>query len=308
MDVHSGPDTLVRARFFGSDQRYDSVNTRVAAGRTSELMAVHNQVPATRAGGSVVWSRRWEERHVLTLGVDAQRTSATNHDLLFDSQGRATGTENVAGGSQALLGAFAEWSFTPVPKLTTTAGVRADLWDNYAGSTLSAAGAAADLPEKRQGAVTPRLAAVYRLTSKVALRGAAYSGFRAPNLNELYRGFLSGGVTTLPNPALGAERLLGAEAGADVSPVRGLRFGVTGYVNALSDLVQSVTLTPQTRQRENVAQARSLGVELDARWRPLQHFSLVASYALTRSRVVSSPANPALVESACPRRRCTAAA
>src|SRR4051812_13466761 len=141
-DFQLDADTLVKARLFGSDERYDNVNTRIGTGRASEILAVHNQVPATRLGGSVVWSRRWQGRHVLTMGVDGQRSSATNHDLLFDSQGRATGTENVAGGNQALLGAFAEWSLTPMPRLTTTVGVRGDLWDNYGGSTLSAAGVA----------------------------------------------------------------------------------------------------------------------------------------------------------------------
>jgi outer membrane receptor protein involved in Fe transport len=66
-------------------------------------------------------------------------------------------------------------------------------------------------------------------------------------------------------------------------------------VNALYDLVQSVTLDPRTRQRQNVAQARALGIEADARWRPVRPLTFVASYALTRSRVASSPANPALV-------------
>ena len=294
LDFRPQPDTLVRARVFGSDQRYDNVNTRIAAGRTGESVAVRNHVPALRLGGSLLWSRAWDRRHALTFGLDAQHSSATNRDALFNAQGASTGTQ-TAGGSQALLGAFAEWSFTPVPSLTTTAGIRADLWDNYAGSTTSAAGVAASLPEKRQGAITPRLAAVYRISPDVAVRGAAYAGFRAPNRNELYRGYLSGGVTTLPNPALGAERLAGAEVGADVSPAKGVRLGITGYVNALSDLIQSVTLDAQTRQRQNVAQARALGIEADARWRALQPLTLTASYALTRSRVVSSPANPALV-------------
>ena len=294
LDFHPGPDTVVRARLFGSDQRYENVNTRIAAGRASESVAVRNEVPATRVGGSLIWSRTWEGRHALTLGVDGQHASATNRDSLFTSQGAFTGTQ-TAGGSQALLGVFGEWSFTPLPSLTATAGIRGDLWDNYAGSTLSAAGVAGSLPERRQGAVTPRLAAVLRLSPDLALRGAAYTGFRAPNLNELYRGYLSGGVTTLPNSSLGAERLLGAELGADLSPAKGLRLGVTGYVNALYDLVQNVTIDPQTRQRENVAQARSLGVEADARWRPVQALTFLASYALTRSRVVSSPANPALL-------------
>ena len=56
----------------------------------------------------------------------------------------------------------------------------------------------------------------------MTLRAAAYSGFRLPTLNELYRPFAVFPVTTNANAALLPERLEGWEAGIDLTPQPGL--------------------------------------------------------------------------------------
>ena len=66
----------------------------------------------------------------------------------------------------------------------------------------------------------------------------------------------------------------------------------------VSDPVANVTLTTTpaliTRERENLGQTRSLGVEVNASWR-LKRFDFIAGYQYVDAVVTSFSANPALV-------------
>src|SRR4029079_6473320 len=74
------------------------------------------------------------------------------------------------------------------------------------------------LPEKSDDAVSPRVAALYRITDRVSAWGSFSKGFRAPTLKELYSPFRVGAILTLANETLGPERLTGGEAGISVAP------------------------------------------------------------------------------------------
>jgi iron complex outermembrane receptor protein len=99
------------------------------------------------------------------------------------------------------------------------------------------------------------------------VRGAAYGGFRAPTLNELYRGFRVGNIVTQPNAALKPETLTAGEAGLLFSRGR-VSARVTGFWNVLDDTITNVTLSTSpsenVRQRQNADKLRSAGVEFEA--------------------------------------------
>jgi outer membrane receptor protein involved in Fe transport len=114
-----------------------------------------------------------------------------------------------------------------------------------------------------------------------------YQGFRAPTLNELYRGFRAGNTDTRPNEALRPERLKGGEGG--VLFARGRASArVTGFWNVLDDTVTNITLstTPQliTKQRANADKVRAAGVEFEAELRMPASFSVAFSSAIVNSR------------------------
>ena len=73
------------------------------------------------------------------------------------------------------------------------------------------------------------------------LRAAAYSGFRPPTLNELYRPFRVGNDVTEANAELVPERLYGAEIGAGGSAGI-VDWSATAFYNRLADAVTNVTL------------------------------------------------------------------
>jgi iron complex outermembrane receptor protein len=135
---------------------------------------------------------------------------------------------------------------------------------------------------------------VWKASPAIALRAAAYTGFRLPTLNELYRGFTVFPVVTNANPDLKPEHLRGAEVGIDLTPAPGFTLGITAFDNRLNDAIANVTTAPNTRTRRNVDAIEAQGLELTASAR-MGAVTLSGSYTYTYSKVRdSSPAIPGL--------------
>jgi outer membrane receptor protein involved in Fe transport len=282
-------------RLFGGAEQFSNNNSSINAARTIEVRTLHQDIPVHNVGGSVVWWYPFSANNLFALGFDSRFISADNKEKTYSSTtGLFTGSRS-AGGSQELIGFFGEWHLTPVENLSLSAGLRYDYWWNFDAESVATTGVVTSFPNEGKGAINPRLGLIYRINPELSVRTAGYTGFRAPNLNELYRGFFSAGVQNNGNPALGPERVYGGEMGADWSPVKPLRFSVTGFYNLLTDLIQSVTVTPTLTQRENVGKAESYGVELESQYQPFANWTFTAAYALTISDVTQNNQNPALV-------------
>jgi len=282
---------------FGGHQVLHNENTRVDAARDGETPSLVQRIPVDHLGGSVVWTQPLGARQDLVAGLDLRWVQATNFEDVYDRAGALTGSR-AAGGQQAEGGLFAQWSGTPWRWLTLSAGLRGDGWLNFAGTQRAVDGQDAPLASRRAGAVSPRVDVIVRPSSRLAVRGAAYTGFRAPNLNELYRGYFSNGVQVAPNPDLGPERLVGGELGIDGAPSSHTRLAVTGFLDRTDGLIEQVTLDADTRQRQNIAQAMSAGAEIEASWHPTYRLRLVATYTLTFSRILKFPADASLQDKA----------
>ena len=222
-------------RAYASDQDYVQTFSAVAADRISERLTIEQTVPSRGLGGSAQWTRALFGRHVLVAGAEVRSVRGTSDEL-------RGATRVSAGGRQRTAAAYIEDLFVVTPSLTVNAGLRADWWSN-------------------EGQVNPRVSVLWRNVS-----ASAYTAFRAPTLNELYRGFRAGNIDTLPNAALKAENLTGFEAGARARNARLTLFWIT-----LTDTIANVTIaeTPDTitRQRRNLGRTWSRGAELDAEWR-----------------------------------------
>ncbi|HEY7168963.1 MAG TPA: TonB-dependent receptor [Candidatus Binatia bacterium] len=289
-------------RFFGGGELFDNNNTSINAARTREVKTLHQHIPVENVGGSLVWWKILDTRHVLTVGIDDQYITADNQEHTFSSTtGLFTGKKH-AEGSQQLFGIFGEWSYTPVDPVTITAGLRYDHWWNFNAESAATNGVITSFQDQDKGAFNPRVGVVYHLTPEIGLRAAGYTGFRAPNLNELYRSFGTN-PTTFGNSDLGPERVYGGEAGVDWSPIQPLRFSVTGFYNRLKDLIQTLTVNDLSicqgaatcNKRYNVGAAESYGVEFESQYHPIPSVTLTASYALTASAITDYKPNPALV-------------
>jgi outer membrane receptor protein involved in Fe transport len=184
-----------------------------------------------------------------------------------------------------------------------TAGVRYDNWNNYDAQSRTTPLIPTIRPgftafaDQSEHAFSPRGALLYRPSDRITLTASAYKSFRAPTLNELYRSFRLGNVLTLANSQLLAERLSGAEAGANVF-LGSARIHTAFFWMAVSHPVANVTLstTPAliTRERENLGRTRSRGVEADTSWR-VGRLDLIAGYQYVDAVVTSFSANPSLI-------------
>ena len=241
--------------------------------------------PSTGIGGKIELRPPVGGGHLLRVGMDSRFAAG---DMFEDAYSAATGLVTArrhAGGRQRTIGMFAEDDWT-LGNLVLTGGVRADHW-TISNGFFRVAGSPAnsrDFKDRSGWEVSARAGALLHLNDQVALRGAAYTGFRLPTLNELYRPFVVFPVTTEANPALSPEQLKGVEAGIDLMPVRSVTLSATAFYNRLDDAIANVTMGTNLRRRDNVDAIIAKGVELTASARH-GAMSLYASYAYSHSAV-----------------------
>jgi outer membrane receptor protein involved in Fe transport len=268
-------------------------------------------VPATGLGGRIEVSPPLGEAIKLRLGGDVRQTAGVTKELFTYVAGLPTRLRE-AGGTTRTLGGFADLQAT-FGRLRIDASARLDGWWIEDGQLLERALAGGPLltnliyPDRSGSEATGRIGAALTLVDGVALRTAAYRGWRLPTPNELYRPFRVGADATGANPLLAPETLEGIEAGIDVA-TGPLTLGATVYANRLNGAVANVTIARGPgnfpgvgvvsaagfyRRRENLDAIEAKGIELDARLR-LGLATLAASYAYADARVEAGAIAPAL--------------
>lgn len=264
------------------EQRYHQTFSAVSTNRATERLTVDQRVPSQGAGGSADWRPLIGSAFTAVVGAELRDVEGTSHEQNVAVSGavtpfRAGGHQQTMAGRAMLL-----WQTN---RLTLTGGARVDRWSN-----VDAEQNGVPLPSRRDTAWSPRATALYEVAPRVSLTASAYSAFRAPTLNELYRGFRVGNVVTQPNAELGPEQLTGYEAGVRVAGVR-----VTLFAMRVADTIANVTLstTPSliTRQRQNSGSSRSRGLE--AEWsRQIGTTTLTAGYLLADATLSTGKQTP----------------
>lgn len=280
----------------------------IAAGRASASATLDQHVPATGAGARIEVEPPLGAGTTLRLGGDLRRTTGRTQELYTYVAGSPT-RRRSAGGKTLTSGLFADLSLER-GALTLSAGGRVDRWTISNGSLFEAPLAGGppltdtDFADRDGWEASGRVGAAVKLAPAVSLRTAAYSGWRLPTLNELYRPFRAGTDATAANPLLDPERLAGVEAGIDLSPLPALTFSATGYWNRIRGAIGNVTLGTGPgnfpgvgfvaaggayRQRLNLDAIVAKGLEADLRWRS-GPWRASASWAFTDARVEASGA------------------
>lgn len=249
------------------------------------------------------WS--WE------LGADARFADGETNER-FRNLGAGFTRGRQAGGRTAVGGVYAEGSLTR-ERLILTGGARVDAWSNTDAvrRERNLAGGAVLLDEhaKDNSGVTPtaRLGLRYAVDDGLALRWAAYSGFRPPTLNELHRPFRVGNDITEANAALKPETLYGVEVGAE--GVGAAPWSFTLFYNEIQDPIANVTIGegPGTfpvagfvpaggvlRQRQNAGSIEAWGLEASLAWDVGPQLALRTAASATRARVDGGASAPQL--------------
>jgi outer membrane receptor protein involved in Fe transport len=188
----------------------------------------------------------------------------------------------ISGGRSAVEGLYVEIAARPDGWLFTL-GARIDGWETANGHLTESVVATGDITKQqvypsRSGTLPTARAGIRReLGDGLYLRGAAYEGFRAPSLNELYRPFRVGQITTLANPALTPENLYGIEAGIG-GDHGAFTWDVTAFWNQLHNPISNVTIGTNLQMRENAFDINALGIEAEGRYAIDDNIALTAAF------------------------------
>ncbi len=289
--------------------------TNPATTRNLVRLATDQHVPTNGVGTTVSWTKTLNRSNVLSAGADWRWIDGDSQEGAYVAAvpqviippvtiASVLSVQRVSGGTQQLSGAFLQDIFTPVSRLVITLSARVDHWRNYDGHNLETtvstglptANNRPSIPERVDTVVSPRAAAIYHVTDRVSIWGAANFGFRAPTLTELYRQFSVGAITTRPNDQLGPERLKGGEAGITVAPTPNVTARLTWFNNYVSDPVLNVTLNATTAQKQNLGQTRIRGVQTDVEYRVGSSWRVSGAYVYDEAKVTDGGvANAALV-------------
>jgi vitamin B12 transporter len=148
--------------------------------------------------------------------------------------------------------AFARYDFTPVKRMTLTAGGRVDDSSAFGTHATYQFGGRFTAPD-----------------TETIFRANAGTAFRAPSISDLYYPGFS-------NPNLKPEESFGWDAGFEQPLLDGkLHFGSTFFHDDFDNLIQfsGVTFAP-----ENIGRARTLGLENFVSWTPATNFTVRAAY------------------------------
>ncbi len=270
---------MLTARGGGGRQAFDQSFATVTLDRGREVLSRTQRIPSHHGFGSLQWTRVWGRLHLLG-GAETRIVAGRTREVPFVAG--LPGTSVETGGRLRVTGTFVQAAWTPGPAWSVVIGGRSD----RASVTPDAGVSLSD------GAFSPRASVGYRIAPAWSARATVTRAFRTPTLNERFRGFRVGNVSTVANEALRPERLSGAEASLGWNAPRGAT-RVTWFVNDVRDVVANVTIssTPAliVRQRQNAGRARSDGVEAEATWRPVPALTATATLSLISARLVDAP-------------------
>jgi len=265
-------------------------------GRNSRLRqrtdADLSEFTLTSAGGfpSEGYTRRLHARTQTDVAASSRVDLSTGADWMREEGGStfitADGQPMPVGRQQ--LGLFAEARLRAHPRLTVVAGTRAErivreaLPADRLGWTPRPA-----LPRDLRWSVNPKLTAQWVMLRtgtgrETRLHAAAGTGIRPPDAFEM---------TFTDNAGLRPEQSRSADAGVAQTLADGrVHLDATAFVNRFDDLIVAVgrSFTGVSRWRtDNIANARTRGVELTGAWRPSRAWSLQGHYTFTSSAVLA---------------------
>jgi outer membrane cobalamin receptor len=315
----SAGGSLLTLSAYANRTGFDQYFTSEAIDRSVETPSLHQwDVPSTAAGAQLQYSRELAGHHV-TLGADASAVAGDVNEDMNLSQGAWTRRRLVTG-RQTVVGAWVQDALSLGGRWSLLAGARVDAWRNFDGRRVEHDLRTATVLIDTSYAATKSARSSlsfglrHQTSRALQLRASAYSSFRAPTLNELYKPFReSGNTITEANPTLGSERLIGLDVGADLSIGSWGLARVTGFRSRLDDPILEVTVdtagsTGRTiapcgfvpaggacKQRRSVDRFRTTGIEAEMEARPHRDWMLRGSYTFNPTRITRAEMQPRLV-------------
>lgn len=301
-----------QATLWQQRREFESVFSNVSANRETEIMALDQyDVPAIATGASWILKREIHDRWALHAGADIRQTRGETRENVGTFRNR------VAGGEQTLAGIFAGSSVEIGSSTRFDLSGRLDFWEIRDGkrveTSLSNGAVLTDFRPKDREGVDPTLSAelTQRFSESLSLHVSAGTGFRMPTLNELYRPFRVRNDLTEANAELDPERFVSLESGLEWKPSHRFRAHAALFHHWISDAIANVPVTDAAEIteifgslpaggtgaiRRNVEQARVLGIESGAEWKPSEKMTFALDGIYTETKFAESRGQPLLEE------------
>lgn len=305
-------------RLFYEDASLEDASVRILGDNEAEILRAFEERSDQVLGAGLTWSLPELNGHALTLGADYRWADVRLDE--YSRYNRGTPLDLLTTDSrQDMGGVFIQDHWRGGGKWQMNGSLRWDYVVNSGKSELTSLqtgtpNARESFPANDESTVNGNIGARFDPSDGISLRAAAYRGFRAPTLRELYHAASTrGGVILVNNPDLEPERLLGLEAGADIALGADAGLRLTLFRNTVEDLVQNITrgqtgdlpgmvepcglLAPNEtcRELDNVGEMQATGLEIEADYRPSPDWELQLSYLYNDTEITRAPDNPQLV-------------
>ncbi len=259
-------------------------NQTLRVGETRDTIQV---IPHDDFGGFSQVMLPFDSHNRLVIGTDARAIIGQSEEEIFPT-GNGPITHTLARGKQVGAGLFSEWIALPTERLSIVPSFRWDWWKNFDGHVIAQSGDETAPRDRDASVVSPKLALLYQWSPTVRTAASVYQAFRAPTLNELYRGFAFSGFRFLANENLNPERLTGGDAKIETEVAqRRVRLRMSGHYDEVKDQIVFISQGPLAARRENVGRVRSTGGEADVKVQTAKYLTLNVGYAYTDAVITS---------------------
>lgn len=220
---------------------------------------------------------------LLTFGVDGQIAT-------YETTSESKGTETKGNDMDAwTLGIYAEETYK-IDRLILRLGAR---YSKVEHSYDLLGGTKPGIDDASWDRVLWSTGLRYNLSEQLSLFANAGSSFVAPS-GKSVGGTLSlsdrgvpGKHGQLPNPDLKPEKGIGVDAGVELRPLKELYLGLRGFINTVDDAIVEnvVSRDPSQSQSVNAGESRSIGFEIEGRYKILGSVELFANYTFIDTKV-----------------------
>ncbi len=281
-------------KLFAQWETFRNLTSRILPTPTLRLGEVRDTIqviPHDDFGGVGQVTLPLDSRNRLVIGTDARAIIGQSEEQIFPT-GNGPITHTLARGKQVGAGLFGEWMARPTDRLSVVSSFRWDWWKNFDGHVVAQTGDETTPRDRGASVVSPKLALLYQWSPILRTGASVYQAFRAPTLNELYRGFVFSGFRFLANENLNPERLTGGDAKIETELAqRRIRLRFSGHYDEVKDQIVFISQGASAARRENVGRVRSTGGEADLKFQTTKYVSLNVGYAYTDAVITSFPAD-----------------
>jgi outer membrane receptor protein involved in Fe transport len=220
------------------------------------------------------YEREFELSDTLTLtaGAETRYDDIGNVGLQHTEAGRLVEDISRHSVTEGSVGAYSQAQWSPFDRMRVTAGLRADYYDFDVRARMPGL----DEGSANDSAVSPKLAAAYRVNRNIELYANWGRGFHSNDAR---------GVMNTTTPVQGLSKGRGEEVGARFELGT---FNVTTTYWWLA-LDSELKFVGDSNSVEPGAATRRRGYEVVAFWRPLPWIALDAVWTGSRARYVDSP-------------------